>query len=564
MSEEILAKIFYTSVPEPEKIRLIDIRDENNYKEIEEFIKKNTQRKRNPDLSNYDSSGIKSSIVDDILNKKLEVTVNDCKRLFEFFSGLLRTRSKESIRYWAVITTENFIFIYLFTPEKSFTFQEDKIVEFIKYLDRSTLLRFLFVSKKETIVNYIDSEKVDTNAFSDDQQLIYAYEVQPTKGFKELLAGEPVYESKGDLKVRIGYSESTDVVIESNVEDIHSIGSNIQIDFKRMRATVKIDDASIAEVEVAGKKYKVEENDVKLIINRMHYERLEIRNFLEELNWWRKKHSKEKVVEELHHVKIGDKIINKPSTRFNQKETIFIVGNTTTEYDNFINYITTMIRNNLSVSFIEASSFNQKYTVLNLGDFSLFFKIKEVEKAENLEHPLLKVIERVQSSEILYRIISYIALAAMVQYAHSKNFKEIVYQSAKKALNGLFSDLYKKTPVLELKEIDEVGIEFKAGIRKDREGFFDSSPKKLAKKIAEKSNSKDLNMILYFIGINEDTKDFSPIPLNRLRNEFHSQLKRHLKSEKWQTILSETIPLNNEDGILLIVLSRTEKGNKDV
>ncbi len=555
---EILAKVFYTPVKEPESVKLIEVKSEEEYKEIEKFIKKCTKRKRRPELLNYELSGIKSSIVDNILSKGLEVTKEDCKMLFEHFTGQIRTSAKSPTKYWSIIVTDKFIFVYHFSPDEGFSFEEGKIVRFIKYLDKSTLLRFLFISQKRDIIEYTDSERTDIDEFSDDQQLIYAYETQSSKGFTEFIAGEPVYESKGDLKVRIEHSQSTDLVIETDVDYIESIiRSNINVNFEKMNASIQIDNAPIKEIEIAGKKYKTDEHDVEIINNRIKYERLKIRNFISELEWWRNKYPQEMIIENLRRVNVGDGYVNKPSERFNQKETIFIVGKTSTEHDTLIDEIATIIRNNLSVSFVEASRFSKKYSLLDIGDFSLFCKFDDLEQSKNLAARFTDIIERARSSKVLYRILSYLGLAVVSQYASSKNIREIIYQSSTKALEDCFSSLCDRTPVIDLREVDELGIEFKAGIRSDGRGFFESSPKKLADKIAEKSNSKDLDLILYFIGINEDTRDFSPIPLNRLRNEFHSLLRRRLKSNGWSALLSENIPLNDREGLLLIIVAKT-------
>ena len=298
-NKEIFAKVFYTPVNEPQNIRSIEVTSEKDYMQIENFIKGNTKKKRNPNLLDYESSGIKSSITDDFLKKSfIEVTEEDCKKLFEYFSMRMYTRSKESIRYWSVVVNDEFIFVYHFSPEKGFTFEENKIREFIKYLDKSTLLRFLFISQKKKVLEYIDSEKVDIDKKSDDKRMICAYEKQCSKGFQELLAGQPVYESKGDLKIRVKYSESTDVIIETDVDDIESINSNISIDFDEMNATVELKNAPIMEIEIAGKKYKAVENDSEIIRYRIKYEQLKIRRILEDVQWLIKENSQQEEIEE--------------------------------------------------------------------------------------------------------------------------------------------------------------------------------------------------------------------------------------------------------------------------
>jgi hypothetical protein len=116
---------------------------------------------------------------------------------------------------------------------------------------------------------------------------------------------------------------------------------------------------------------------------------------------------------------------------------------------------------------------------------------------------------------------------------------------------------------IELKEIDELGIEFKAGIRREiisgkeeEVGFFDTSPKKFADNLLEKFTGKRKDTVIFFVGINEDTRDFSPIPLNRTRNEFHKSLREHLSQNNVNVLLSETVPISDKEGILIIVLQK--------
>ena len=68
------------------------------------------------------------------------------------------------------------------------------------------------------------------------------------------------------------------------------------------------------------------------------------------------------------------------------------------------------------------------------------------------------------------------------------------------------------------------------------------------------------HMYIYInITINEDTKDFSPIPLNRIRNEFRDTLKEELTKHNLNVLMIETIPINDREGILLIALRKGDE-----
>ena len=93
-------------------------------------------------------------------------------------------------------------------------------------------------------------------------------------------------------------------------------------------------------------------------------------------------------------------------------------------------------------------------------------------------------------------------------------------------------------------------------IRADGQGFFDSSPQRFAEKLLEKLRRKRKDTIIFFVGINEDTRDFSSIPSSRIRNEFHESLKEHLSQNGVSVLLAETVPISDRDGILILVLQK--------
>jgi len=89
-------------------------------------------------------------------------------------------------------------------------------------------------------------------------------------------------------------------------------------------------------------------------------------------------------------------------------------------------------------------------------------------------------------------------------------------------------------------------------------GFFNPSPQEFAKRVVKKFKSKRNDTAVFFIGINEDTRDFSPIPLNRIRNEFHEEIMEYVSSKEpsINILLSETIPISQEEGIIVLVLQK--------
>ena len=65
-----------------------------------------------------------------------------------------------------------------------------------------------------------------------------------------------------------------------------------------------------------------------------------------------------------------------------------------------------------------------------------------------------------------------------------------------------------------------------------------------------------MDTIIFLVGINEDTRDFSPIQLDRIRNEFHEELREYLSQNGITVLLSETVSINKREGILLLVLQK--------
>jgi len=65
------------------------------------------------------------------------------------------------------------------------------------------------------------------------------------------------------------------------------------------------------------------------------------------------------------------------------------------------------------------------------------------------------------------------------------------------------------------------------------------------------------------VGINEDTRDFSPISLSRIRNEFHNDLREYLSQNNVNILLSETVPISEKDGILILALQKNGGSNEN-
>ena len=171
------------------------------------------------------------------------------------------------------------------------------------------------------------------------------------------------------------------------------------------------------------------------------------------------------------------------------------------------------------------------------------------------------MISSVSGNLILEKTIHYVGLLVLSEFLKSKGFREKLYQISKRALNDYYLNMTERN--IELKEIDKLGIEFKAGIRTDRQGFFDASPQNFSEKLLEKLRRKRKDTVIFFIGINEDTRDFSPIPLSRIRNEFHDDLREHLFQNNVNILLSETVPISEKDGILILALQKNGGSNEN-
>lgn len=547
MNEEILSKVFYTPVQNPEEVRCIEVRDNSNLRIINSFVKRIVSKKLKKPSST--EPHFSEEILTDFMERGLEIASEEVRELFEKLSKYMYGRAREEKKYWCLIITEEYFFIYHFTPDRAVSFEGDSIREFIKYLDDTSLLKFIFKLKSDSVPSYFEelSEEDIIQIQSEATNVYGIFDKTGTKGMKKLTGEEPEYEFRGELRVRIKRSDKTDIVVETFLEDLQNINSNVIFDFQRASATIKIENEPITELIVDGVKY-----DVKTGLKRIRYETLGIGEFIEKYRFYK---NEEEVKEFKYYVLVGNRRINKPESDFQGKEeTIFILGDIVDDYENLINDSFEAIRNNFNVAFVELNGFNANYDEVNIGHFTVFGKLKEDEKVRTIENTFRDMLESVTGNLTIEKTLHYVGLITLSEFLKSKGFREKLYQIGKLSLNNYYLNMPKRN--IELKEIDKLGIEFKAGIRADGHGFFESSPQRFADKLLAKFRRKRKDTVIFFVGINEDTRDFSPIPLNRIRNELHDSLKEHLSQNGVSVLLSETVPISDRDGILIIVLQK--------
>jgi len=569
MEKNMLAVVCYTPVTDPDNINYIEVCGKENYDLINNFIIKNTETKRNPEINKFKSSGLYD--IESIRRIKQNfplVNNSDVKNLFDTFSTWAYTSSKTKNRYFGIIISSNFLFFYHFKPEEGITFVNDKIKDYIKYLDNSTITRFVFLTTQRVLKDYFDVESRDMQLV-DDEEILYAYEKQHSKGFAELLSAKPVYDSKGEIKIRGEYDPETDLVVETHLDHFNNLNGMLSIDLHDRVIKISDIDIVIKEIQINGKKY--DSKSAEMVNNQIAYELFNISPFLSELEFYKHKNKNSTIVETKEMVVLRDeqnndiKNINKPISKITDKTTIFVLGlmgKQELKNDRCIEEIGSFVQNNPAFYLVELSKFNEKYNSINFGDITLLCKFKDFEETKKIASAFHKLIGRVEGQDngFYKRILSLIALISINNFFKTKNVKEVVYHSSHNAISNIFSNLSPYASNMVLEEKDKLGIEFKAGTREDGPGFFDTSPKTFAKKLIGKTQSKRVDFIVYFIGINEDTKDFSPIPLSRIRNEFREEVKEELSKHNFIVPLIETIPLDDKNGILLIILNKSKVG----
>jgi len=554
MNGEVLAKVFYTPVQNPEAVRCIEIMNNDELEIVNSFFRRIVNKKiKNPYTTRPQ---FREEILIEFMEEKSEITPEKVRELFKKLSEYMYGRAREKIKYWCLIYTNEYLFIYHFAPDKSVSFEGDSIREFIKYLDDTSMLKFIFKLKSDCVSSYFEQllEEEKQRIKNETTHVYGIYDKNKTKGMKQLIGEEPEYEFKGELRVRIERSDKTDIVIETYLEDLKNINSNVIFDFQRGVAAIGIENAPIKELVVDDLKC-----DVKTGLKRIRYETLGIGEFIEKYRFY--KNDKE-IKEFKDYVVIGSKETYKPEKNFEGKEeTIFILGDSVNNCEDLINSSFKAIKNNFNVAFVELNKFDADYDEVNIEHFTIFAKLKNDQRIENVKETFNSMINSVRENSTLEKILHYVSLLVLCNFLISKGFREKLYQIGMLALNNYYQNMQKRN--IELKEIDELGIEFKAGIRREtingeeREvGLFVPSPEGFTRRLMDKFRRKTKDIVIFFVGINEDTRDFSPIPLNRIRNEFYKGLRKHLSQNGVNVLLSETVPISNEEGILILVLQK--------
>jgi len=547
----ILSKVFYTPVQNPDDVKCIEVDDIDNLEIINNFVRRIVNKRLKKPVTS--EPRFNEEILTELMRRGLDIHSEEAKSLFEKLSKYMHGKAKEQGKYWCLIITEEYFFAYHFTPDRAVSFEEGNIREFIKYLDDASLLKFIFRLKSESLSSYFEklSEEELTQIQSETTNVYGVFDKSATKGMKKLIGDTPEYEFKGELRVRIKWSDKTDIIVETFLKDLENINSNVNFDFQRGLATIKIENALITELSVEGTKYNVTTG-----LKRIKYEKLGIGEFMEEYRFYE---NDEKVEEFKEYIIVGNRRVDKPDVHFEGKEeTIFILGENGGNCASLITDTSVTIRNNFNVAFIELNSFNANYNEINIGSFIIFTKLKNDEdsqtKISNIENTFNEMIKNVSNNLTLEKTIHYVGLLVLSKFMKSKGFREKLHQVGKQALDDYYLNMPERN--IELKEIDKLGIEFKAGIRAEGQGFFDASAERFSKKLLDKIKRKRKDTIIFFVGINEDTRNLSPIPLNRIRNEFHESLKEYLSKNGINVLLSETIPISEKEGILILILQK--------
>ncbi|MDD5617008.1 MAG: hypothetical protein PHH85_12505 [Candidatus Methanoperedens sp.] len=564
MLSKTLATVYYTPINEPDNIKTIMVETEKDYELVKGFIVKNTKRRRNPTLEPFQSSGLSEiGVIKKIKEDFPSIKHADIKHLFDTLSIWMYTSAKSKEKYFALLINHDFIFIYHFKPEKSITFKDTEIEEFVKYLDSSTINWFVFLTNKEVLKEYYDIAEEKDSELGSNEEIIYCYEKQATKGFEELVSKEPTYDCRGEIKVRGDYDSDTDLVVETHLEHLSKLKDSLSVSIENSRIEINGLSINIKEIQIDDKKYDCKDKD--LIFSHIFYNSLNIAQFISNFDFYLNKYLPAEVTEEMGRIVITKdgsviKTIDKPNKKFNEKTTLYILGKNQNGLSNnaFLDYIRDSFEKQSTLSLVEISKFNEKYHVLNINDITLFLKFGKLDEATKISETISKLTKNLdgQYNQFYKKFLSLVGLMQIESHIKNKKIANEIYTSSKLAMANLLAELSQQQHSMTLREIDRLGIEFKAGKLANGEGFFDPSPEKFANKLIEKTKSKRLDLIIYLIGINEDTKDFSPVPLSRIRNEFRESVKEKIEMNGFKVDLIESLPLDEEQGILLIVLNK--------
>ncbi len=564
MPDKTLATVYYTPINEPENIKTIVVKTQKDCELAKGFIVKNTKRKRNPTLKPFQSSGLSEiGVIKRIREDFPSIKHDDIKNLFDTLSIWMYTSAKSKEKYFALLINHDFIFIYHFKPEKSITFKDTEIEEFVKYLDSSTINWFVFLTNKEVLKEYYDVAEENDLELGGNEEIIYSYEKQATKGFKELVSKEPIYDSKGDIKVRGYYDSDTDLVVETHLEHLGELKDSLSVSIEKGKIEINGLSINIKEIQIDDKKYDCKDKD--LIFNHIFYNSLNIEQFISNFEFYFNKSKPAEVAEEMERIVITKdgsviKTLDKPNKNFNGKTTLYILGKSQNGLSNnaFMDDIKDSLEKQSTLSFVEISKFNEKYHLLNINDITLFLKFGKLDEAIKISETISKLTKNLegQHNQFYKKLLSLIGLMQIESHIKNKKIAADICTSSKLAMANLLAGLSQQKHSMTLQEFDKLGIEFKAGKLPDGNGFFDTSPEKFAYKLIEKTKSKKLDLIIYLIGINEDIKDFSPVPLSRIRNEFRDSVKEKIETAGFKVNLIESLPLDQEQGVLLIVLNK--------
>lgn len=512
---ESSAKIFYAPVKSPGEIEEIQVKSEEDLKSINNSIKRIIHRKSE---RKFGEEEIKRKELINLMRKGWKITLEDVRELFKLISSYMYGRAREPQKYLILLSTRKYSFIYHFELEEAISFEENRIRKFIKYLDDPSLLKF--ICRKETDGTF----KI--------------YDKYNSKGWKRLLHLEPEYEAKGHVKIRIKRSEKTDVVVETYPDDLENIKNTIKFNWKEERADIHIDDGEITNVFFYKEKMKPKD-----VPRRLKYESFDIWEFMEKYKYYSKNG---KIKESKNEISIGDNRLSKPEKEAEGKELTFFILGSEANAQELINEIKDGMKNVFNIAFIELNDFSNEYGAIKIGNFEIFGKIKTGAKIkETVETTFNRIISKTSKSPNLAKLICYLGLKVACRFLKSKGFKIKIQRAV---AENLKEQLHRLNNNIELREIDKLCIEFKAG------AFFENSPKKFAEKLLENFEKKNNKVCIYFIGINEDTKSFSPIQLSRMRNEYRENLKENLEYEDVKVLLIENVPVSDKEGILLIIL----------
>lgn len=515
--EQLNAKIFYSPVKDPKEIKEIPIEDDKDLEIVDNSVK---------DI--VDGIECKNNIderkVIDFMGKGLEVNHEDVKEFFEFISEHLYGPAREPQKYLVLITTNKYSFIYHLELEEAISFEKKSIRKFMKYLDSSNLLRFIYRS-------------------SDGHFRIY--DKYNTKGWKRLLGLEPEYEAKGNVKVRIKRSEKTDIVVETYIDDLENIKGTIEFRWEDKKASIKkISDAKITKVIING-----ENVDPKAVSKKIKYEKLDIGKFITEYNNYQVENGE--IRESKEQVHVNDKSIKKPEEELNGMEVTYFVLGSRVESEDLVKEMKNEMKNLPNVGFVELNRFNNSYNTVRIGDSEVFGKIRSYEEVKELldlfNETIISELKK-EEKEDLAELIRDVGLLSLCEYLESEGFKLKIQKAVKEKLK---EDLKRNKGI---EEIDELGIELKSG------KFFGKSVANFSKKLTRLLPKGENKIRICLIGVNEDEKRLDPILLSRMRNEDLKKLKEEA-DEDIKIPLIDVVPVNEKEGVLIIVLYNKKEKN---